>query len=319
MTPGGPTLLCTDTVAERYAEQLFRAAPALELVPLVGDGPVPDADLARVDAAYLSADCFPARSGKLLGAALRAPNLRWLHTFSAGTDHPIFGQFRDRGVRITSSSGAHATPIARTVLLYLLGLSRGIHKLLRDQATHTWDPQPFDDLGGKTIGVVGMGPIGREIIRLTAALGMRTIGMRRAVLGDEPCETWTLDRMRELAATVDVLAVALPLTDDTRGIVSAEVIAAMRPGSVFVNVGRGALVDEPALVDALASGRLGGAGLDVFATEPLPPDSPLWDLPNVIITPHNSANTAEAAERGMEIFLANLAAYTKGEPLRNER
>ena len=85
MTPGGPTLLCTDTVAERYAEQLFRAAPALELVPLVGDGPVPDADLARVDAAYLSADCFPARSGKLLGAALRAPNLRWLHTFSAGT------------------------------------------------------------------------------------------------------------------------------------------------------------------------------------------------------------------------------------------
>jgi D-2-hydroxyacid dehydrogenase (NADP+) len=319
VTEGGPALLCTDTVAERYAEQLFRAAPALELITLVGDDPIPEDDLARADAAFFSADCVPARGAKLLGAALRAPNLRWLHTFSAGTDHPIFGQFRDRGVRITSSSGANATPIARTVMLYLLGLSRDIRKLLHDQAAHVWDPQPFDDLGGKTIGVVGMGPIAREVIRLATAFGMRPIGMRRAVLGDEPCETWTLDRLHELAATVDVLAVALPLTDDTRGIISADVIGAMRPGAIFVNVGRGDLVDEPALVDALASGRLGGAGLDVFATEPLPPDSPLWDLPNVIITPHNSANTTESAEGAVEIFLANLAAYAKGEPLRNER
>lgn len=319
MTDAVPTLLCTDTVAERYAHRLADAAPSLELVTLVGDGPVPEADLARVDAAFFSADSFPARSAHLLGAAMRAPNLRWLHTFSAGTDHPIFGQFRERGVRITTSSGANAAPIARTAMLYLLGLSRDIRGLLRDQAAHVWDPRPFEDVDGKTIGVVGMGPIAREIIRLAAALGMRPIGMRRAVLGDEPCETWTLDRLHELAAAADVLAVALPLTDDTRGIVSADVIAAMRPGAMFVNVGRGDLVDEPALVDALASGRLGGAGLDVFATEPLPADSPLWDLPNVIITPHNSANTASSGEGAVAIFLANLAAYAKGEPLRNER
>jgi D-2-hydroxyacid dehydrogenase (NADP+) len=316
---GAPALLCTDWFAEHYADRLHRIAPAIELVPLVGDGPVPEHDLARVDAFFFSADSFPARSLALLTAGLGAPNLRWLHTFSAGTDHPIFGQYRDRGVRVTTSSGANAPPIARTVMLYLLGLSRGIRSLLRDQDAHTWNPQPFDDIDGKTIGVVGMGPIAREIIRLSTAFGMSPIGMRRAVLGDEPCETWTLDRLPELAASVDVLAVALPLTADTAGIVSAAVIDAMRPGAVFVNVGRGDLVDEPALIAALTTGRLGGAGLDVFSTEPLPADSPLWDLPNVIMTPHNSANTGSSGTAAAEIFLDNLGRYVAGEPLRNER
>jgi phosphoglycerate dehydrogenase-like enzyme len=316
---GAVALFCTDHVASRYGERLAAAAPSLALVPLVREEPPTDADLATVDAAFLSADSYPARTGLLLSAALRAPNLRWLHTFSAGTDHPIFGQFRDRGVRITTSSGAAAAPIARTVMLYLLGFSRDIRGILRDQQAHVWSPRPFDDIDGKTIGVVGMGPIAREIIRMAAALGMRPIGLRRAVLGDEPCETWVLDRLPELAAAADVLAVALPLTDETGGIISAAVLAAMRPGAVFVNVGRGGLVDEAALVDALASGRLGGAGLDVFVTEPLPPDSPLWELPNVILTPHNSANTVDTGDAAAEIFLANLARYARGEPLHNER
>jgi D-2-hydroxyacid dehydrogenase (NADP+) len=314
-----PALLCTDWFGQHYAERLRAIAPALTIVPLVGEGPIPEDDLDGVDAFFFSADCYPSRTLALLKAGLAAPNLRWLHTFSAGTDHPIFGQFRDRGVRITTSSGANAPPIARTVMLYLLALSRDVRRLLRDQDAHVWDPQPFDDIDGKTIGVVGMGPIAREIIRLATAFGMSPIGMRRAVLGDEPCETWTLDRLPELAASVDVLAVALPLTADTAGIVSAAVIDAMRPGAVFVNVGRGDLVDEPALIAALTTGRLGGAGLDVFSTEPLPADSPLWDLPNVIMTPHNSANTGSSGTAAAEIFLDNLGRYVAGEPLRNER
>jgi D-2-hydroxyacid dehydrogenase (NADP+) len=314
-----PALLCTEWFAEHYHDRLTAAAPDVAIVRLTPDVVVPDAELARVDAVFFSADSYPATSAQLLGAATRAPNLRWLHTFSAGTDHPIFGQFRDRGVRITTSSGANAAPIARTVVLYLLALSRDLRGVLRDQAAHVWDPRPFDDVDGKTIGVVGMGPIAREVIRLATALGMRPIGMRRAVLGDEPCETWTLDRLTELAGVADVLALALPLNDDTRGIVSADVIAAMRPGAVFVNVGRGDLVDEPALVAALASGHLGGAGLDVFATEPLPAESPLWDLPNVIITPHNSANTGSSGVAAAELFLDNLARYVRGEALHNER
>jgi phosphoglycerate dehydrogenase-like enzyme len=289
------------------------------LVTLVGDDPIAEPELARVDAAFLSADAYPARVAHLMGAAVRAPNLRWLHTSSAGIDHPVFGELRDRGVRITTSSGAAAAPIARTVMLYLLGLSRDIRGLLRDQAAHAWAPRLFEDLEGQTIGVVGMGPIARHVIRMAAALGMRPIGMRRAVVGDEPCETWSLDRLAELAAVADALVVALPLTDDTRGIVSPTVIAAMRPTAVFVNVGRGELVDEPALIDALSSGRLGGAGLDVFVTEPLPADSRFWDLPNVILTPHSSALTRASFEGAVDIFVANLARYTRGEPLHNER
>jgi len=312
-------LLCTDRVAERYADRLAAAAPALSLVPLVGEGPIAEPDLARVDVAFFSADAFPERVAHLMGAIVRAPNLQWLHTASAGIDHPVFGQLRDRGVRITTSSGAAAAPIARTVMLYLLGLSRDIAGVLRDQAAHVWSFRPYEDLDGQTIGVVGMGPIAREVIRMATVLGMRPIGMRRSVLGDEPCETWTLDRLPELAAAADALVVALPLADETRGIVSADVLAAMRPTAVFVNVGRGELVDEPALIAALASRRLGGAGLDVFVTEPLPADSPLWDLPNVIITPHSSATTSATFEGAAEIFLDNLTRYVRGEPMHNER
>jgi D-2-hydroxyacid dehydrogenase (NADP+) len=316
---GAPALLCTDHVADRYGDRLVAAAPDIELVALVGDDPIGDADLARVDIAFFSGDAFPYRVAHLMAAIVRSPNLRWLHTASAGIDHPVFGQLQDRGVRITTSSGAAAAPIARTVMLYLLGLSRDIRGLLRDQAAHVWAYRPFEDIDGQTIGVVGMGPIAREVIGMASVLGMRPIGMRRAVVGDEPCETWTLDRLTELAAVADALVVALPLTDDTRGIISASVIRAMRPSAVFVNVGRGDLVDEPALIDALASGRLGGAGLDVFVTEPLPDDSPLWDLPNVIITPHSSATTTATFEGAAEMFVANLARYVRGEPLQNER
>ncbi len=319
MTAERLALLCTDTVADRLADRIARAAPDLDVVALSGDDLVPADVLARIDAAFFSADSFPGRAKRFMGAAIRAPRLRWLHTFSAGTDDPVFATLRERGVRLTSSSGAAAGPIGRTVMLYLLALSRGLPRLLADQAAHRWDPRSFDDLPGRSIGVLGMGPIGREIIRLAQTFGMRPIGMRRTVTGDEPCETWSIDRVAELASGVDVLAVALPLTEDTKGIVSADVIAAMRPGSVFVNVGRGELVDEPALTSALASGQLGGAGLDVFVAEPLPTDSPLWDLPNVIVTPHSSGQTVSSGWEAAEIWLDNLGRYARGAPLLNER
>lgn len=316
---GPPALLCTDFFLDRYGDRLATAAPDLQPVALTGDDVVSETDLARTQVAFFSGDSYPDRAANFMGAVLRAPALRWLHTFSAGTDHPVFAGLFARGVRISTSSGAAAGPIARTVVMYLLALSRDLPRLLRAQAAHEWSPRRFVDLDGTTIGVVGMGPIGLEVIRLSTALGMRPIGMRRAVVGDEPCETWPLDRLAELAAQVDALVLALPLTDETRGMVSAEVLAQLRPHAVFVNVGRGELVDEPALIEALAAGRIGGAGLDVFTTEPLPDDSALWDLPNLILTPHTSGATAANDERAAEIFLANLAAFVHDRPLRNER
>jgi phosphoglycerate dehydrogenase-like enzyme len=147
---------------------------------------------------------------------------------------------------------------------------------------------------------------------------MRVVGMTRSPKGDEPCETWPLSRLRELLPQVDWLVLALPLTSETRGILSAEAIARMKPGACVLNVGRGDLVDEPALLKALESGALGGAGLDVFAEEPLPPESPLWSLPNVIITPHSSGTTPANYPRATAIFVENLRRWRKGETLVNE-
>ena len=314
----GIVLFCTDTLWEARRSELVAAAPGIEVVPLVGDEHVGDDDLARITVACFSADAWPARGPAFLRVCLGAPALRWLHTFSAGVDHPIFRSFTERGVRLTTSSGASATPIAQTVVMYLLALSRDLPAWLRDQAAHRWSPRDWPDLDGMTVGIVGMGPIGLEVARLTAALGMQPIGMRRTPTGTEPCETWTFDRLHELAGLVDALVLAVPLTPDTRGIVDADVLAALRPGALFVNVARGEIVDEPALIEALRSGRIAGAALDVFATEPLPDDSPLWDLPNVIVTPHASGSTASSAQRATDIFVDNLARYASGRALRNE-
>ena len=168
------------------------------------------------------------------------------------------------------------------------------------------------------LGVVGLGPIGLEVARLGVALRMRTIGVRRTPRGDEPCETWPMARLDELLAQADALVLAVPLGDDTRHLLDARRLALLKRGAWLVNVGRGALVDEAALVAALQSGHLGGAGLDVFETEPLPPESPLWSMPNVIVTPHNSGDAPGNLDRAAAIFLDNLARYGRGEPLRNE-
>lgn len=312
---GPPVVLCTDVVADRYGDRFRAAHPEVRLVPLVGTAHVSDADLERLNVTLFSADAHPERTPHIMKASLTAPGLRWFHTMSAGVDHPVFRQMVDRGITLTNSSGSTASPIAQTVMMYLLALTRDLPGWFRAQQDHRWDQRRISELEGLTIGVVGTGPIGIEVIRLSSAFGMRPIGMRRAVRGDEPCETWTLDRIRDLAEAVDVLVLALPLTDETRGIVDADVLGAMRPGALFVNVGRGELVDEDALVDVLRSGHLGGAGLDVFAVEPLPAEHPLWDLPNVIVTPHSSGTTDRSDQRSIEMFVANLARLAVGEPL----
>ena len=147
---------------------------------------------------------------------------------------------------------------------------------------------------------------------------MRAIGVRRTVQGNEPCETWTFDRLHEVLAIADTVVLAVPLTDETRHLIDARMIEVMRPGVHLVNVGRGGLVDEPALIDALRSKRIGFAALDVTDMEPLPADSALWDLPNVIITPHSSGATRSTRRRATDVFVDNLARWTAGLPLVNE-
>ncbi len=315
--PSPTVLFCSDTFWDDHGEMVTAIDPTIEVVRLIGDEHVSDADLARIDIAFFSGDTWPKRSGAFLGACTRAPNLRWLQTFSAGTDHPIFGAIRNRGATLTNSAGASAPSIAQTVMLFLLALGNDLPRLIRAQAANRWEPASAQDLHGLRLGIIGLGEIGAEVARLGQAFGMDVTGLRRRVRGDEICETWPNERLGDLLGQCDAIVISAPLTDSTRGLFDADAFASMPTGSWFVNVGRGEIVDESALIDALTSGHLGGAGLDVFATEPLPIDSPLWQLPNVIITPHTAGSTEWARRRTVTQFLENLRRFVTGEPLAN--
>ena len=311
-------LFCTDTFLDEYRERIAAIAPDLEVIALRRGQEVADEDISRITIGFFSNDAWPERAAPFFKVALAASNIQWFHSMSAGVDSPVFATFLDRGARLTTSSGASAPPIAGTVMLYLLALSRNLPGWLRAQAAHEWSPAPFRDLEGQRLVVVGFGPIGQEVVRLATAFRMDPVVVRRSAHGDEPCPVRALADLADAVREADAVVVALPLAPETRGIVSAEVIAAMAPHAVFVNVGRGELVDQVALTDALASGRLAGAGLDVFDPEPLPAGDALWDLPNVIISPHTSGSSDSTTARVAEIFLDNLGRFVRDEPLRNE-
>jgi len=311
-------LLVSDTVWTQLGAEITRIAPGLEVILYEGTEPLDDAALSRVTLAFFSADTWPDRSRGIVLSILKAPNLRWLQTFSAGVDSPFFIDLMNRGVRLSTASGATASPIAQTVVMYMLALSRDLRGWMRAQDAREWTRHTFDELDGSSLAVVGMGPIGLEIARLGAALGMSVEGVRRTPTGDESCPTFPMDDLDAVLSRARWIACALPLTDDTRGLFDARRFALMPAGARFMNVGRGELVDEDALVAALASGHLAGAGLDVFAVEPLPEPSPLWSMDNVIITPHNSGTSTSTAGRSMAIFLENLAHWVADEPLVNK-
>ena len=311
-------LFCTDVFAARHGDRLRTIDPDLEFVTLDGDDPVPDDDISRITLAFFSHDSWPERAANFFGVALRAERLRWLHTMSAGVDSPVFTSFTDRGVRLTTSSGSSAEPIARTVMMYLLALSRDLPSMIRSQDRAEWNWHRWDELGGRSVAIVGWGPIGREVARLADAFGMAPTIVRRRAVGDEPYPVRVLDELVDVGRDHDVMVVALPLTPDTEGIVSAEVLDAIGPSGYFVNVGRGELVDQPALTAALVDGLLGGAGIDVTTPEPLPADDPLWQAPNLIITPHNSGSTDGTGARADEAFVANFERWVADDDLINE-
>jgi phosphoglycerate dehydrogenase-like enzyme len=312
-------ILLSETVEARHAAELSRLAPGRPRVVLRGERP--EGDPEQVEIAFFSGDLYPARTRHLVKAmapAVERGRLRWLHTFSAGVDHPWFQRLLADGVRVTTSAGASAVPIAQTVLLYLLALSRDLPGWLRDQEARRWNPRDVSDLQGMRLGVVGVGAIGAEVARLAAAFGMDVVGVRRRPRGDEPCPVRPLAELDALLPRLDALVLALPLNASSERLLSRDRIGRMKPGAWLVNVGRGGLVDEVALADALASGRLGGAGLDVFQEEPLPATSPLWGLAHVIVTPHSAGTNPGNDRRAETIFLENLARFDRGEALANE-
>lgn len=312
------TLLISDNVWGRHSEAIRAISPSIIPVIYEGNEILPDEVLDSINAVFYSNDLWPDRSRGFVLSILKATSLKWMHTFSAGVDSPLFVQLMERGIRLTNSSGATASPIAQTTILYMLALSRNVRSWFQHQDKHEWTRHGFTELDGARLAVIGMGPIGAEIARLGVALNMQVEAIRRTPNGNEPCPTFSFEHVPEVLSRADWVAVALPLTPETRLLFDTETFAIMKSGAHFINVGRGELVDEESLIAALRSGHVAGAALDVFATEPLPADSPLWDMDNVIITPHSSAASPQSGLRSEEIFLDNLARFVASEPMRNE-
>ena len=292
--------------------------PALEIVVLPDEGTLEPTELERIDMAVFSADLWlEGRGAPFMRALLSAPHAGWLHMFSAGLDDPVFARLAERGLTITHSAGSSATPIAHTVIMNVIALCKGGRRWPVAQTEHRWASGPTTDVEGRRMGIVGLGAIGSEIARLAPHFGIEVIGLRRAPDGTETCPTVTVDRLHEVLPMLDDLVLAAPLTDATRGLIGAAELALLRPGAHVHNVGRGELLDEHALIEQLQSGHVGGAALDVFAVEPLPADSLLWDMPNVIVTPHSAGTTPLASQRAAEVFTTNLRLLTAGQPLTN--
>lgn len=269
----------------------------------------------------------------------QAPRLRWVQLHYAGVDHllehPLFAK---EDVLFTSTSGIHTIVIAEYVLALILAFAHHLPKMFADKASATWPQDRWAryvsrELRGATLGIVGYGSIGREVARLAQAFGMRVLAVKRDLrnLEDEgyclpgtgdphaeiPERIYPIEALHSFLRECDYVVLSLPLTAETHHLINAAALAAMKPTAILINVARGGLVDEKALITALEKGTIAGAGLDVYAVEPLPPDSPLWKMPNVILSPHVAGFTTHYDERATDLFAENLRRFLAEEPLLN--
>lgn len=271
----------------------------------------------------------------------QAPRLRWIQLHYAG----IEGALRHKIVQaedlaVTSGSGIHVPQMAHYCLMMMMAFTYRLPLMLEYQARAEWPDEQHsifepDDLSNKTLGIAGYGSVGRELARAAQALGMRVLASKRDPMqpeehaqytpegygdsaGDIPDRIYPGEALLDMARECDFLVITLPLTDETRHVVNADVFEAMKPGAYLINVARGSVVDEAALISALAGGQIAGAALDVFEEEPLPPGSPLWQMDNVIISPHVAGNSLHYHEKAAQLFAENLRRYLNNQPLLNQ-
>lgn len=272
-------------------------------------------------AAGASAEAFrqaaPAADAMLVGAVprelveevfLMAPRLKWVHVMWAGLDSLLFPALVESPVTLTNGRGVFARSLAEFVIAGMLWFAKDIRRMRRQQREQRWEKFLVEELHGKQLGIIGHGSIGRAAAALATAFGMKVIGVGRSSPPEE---------FDEVIEKSEYILVSTPLTPETRGLVGEAEFRRMRPEAVLINVGRGPVVEEAALIAALQEGRIRGAVLDVYDQEPLPPGHPFWSMENVLLSPHCADNTPTWLDEAMQLFLENFARYSAGEPLKN--
>jgi D-3-phosphoglycerate dehydrogenase len=299
-------------VEDRHIRLIQAAAPDAEVV---------DAGQERIGDELAAADvfCGHAKVPVDWDMVVRGGRLQWIQSSAAGLDHCLVPSVIESPIVVTSASGLFADQVAEQTLALLLGLVRQMSVFHAAQQRHEFLRRPTWDLHGKTVGIVGFGGNGRRIAEVLAGFHVRILATD-CFPDDRPAHVealWNADRLPDLLSASDVIILCVPLTDDTRHLIDCRALDRCRPGALLVNVARGPVVAESDLVEALRANRLAGAGLDVTEVEPLPASSPLWDLPNVIITPHVGAQSARRIDDTTDFFCQNLQRYRQGQPLQN--
>jgi phosphoglycerate dehydrogenase-like enzyme len=336
MTPGAVNVLIASPLEVQHASRIAAADPRIRLLYEPELLPVPRypcdhsgaprdlsaGDLARWAALRAQADVsfdFDWQAPQLI--SVNCPRLRWIQGTSAG----IGGLLERTGLAKTSiicttAAGVHGAPLAEFALLGLLYFAKDMPGLARHQAARHWERHATGLLRGSRVLLVGLGGVGREVARLLDAAGVEVYGVTRRVDGDRApgvSRQLTDSQIAKVLPDVDALVLACPLTERTRHLIGARELAMLRPGAVIVNLSRGQVIDEDALVEALVAGRIAGACLDVFETEPLPPASPLWAMDNVIISPHSASTVAAENDLLTDLFIDNIRRWLAGDSLRN--
>lgn len=243
----------------------------------------------------------------------QATRLKWVHALTAGVEGLLFPEMQNSHVILTNSRGIHGIPVSEHVLALILAFNRCLHQLIRQQLAKQWKRVFPDEIHEKTIGIIGLGSIGREIAKKSKGLGMQVLATKRRASEEIFVDKmYTPDKLTEMLSLCDFVVVALPLTEETRGLLCLEHFTAMKRSAYLINIARGDVICQSDLIHALEEGLIRGAGLDVFDQEPLPADSPLWDMPNVIISPHVAASSPYYLDRAIKTFSDNLARYANG-------
>lgn len=249
---------------------------------------------------------------------LDAPKLKWIHSLSAGIEGLIFSEIKNANTLLTNSRGIHGIPVSEHVFAMMLAFTRGLDVFIRQQAKHQWKRTTVGEIHGKTIGIVGLGSIGREIAKKAKGMGMQVVASKQTMTTELFVdELYPPENLHELLSLSDFVVTALPLLEETKHLFTIKEFAAMKPSAYLINIARGGIIKQDDLVAALEQGLIKGACLDVFDEEPLPESSPLWDMQNVIITPHVAALSPSYLDRAIKLFADNLSRFQQHKEMLN--